>query len=87
METQTVTAHIPKDLVARVDAMAALEDRPRGWAVKQALADWADLAEERQRMIQEARADVAAGRVIDHSVMLAWADSLSTDAPLPAPVL
>ncbi len=87
METQTVTAHIPKDLVARVDALAAREDRPRGWAVKQALADWVAAQEEHQRMIQEARIDVAAGRVIDHSAMLAWADSLSTDAPLPAPKL
>ncbi len=87
METQTVTAHIPKELVARVDALAAREDRPRGWAVKQALADWVANQEERQRMIQEARADVAAGRVIDHDVMLAWADSLSTETPLPAPKL
>ncbi len=87
METQTVTAHIPKDLVAKVDAMAALFDRPRGWAVKQALADWVVNQEEHQRMIAEARADVAAGRVIDHGVMLAWADSLSTETPLPAPLL
>ncbi len=87
METQTVTAHIPKDLVARVDAMAALEDRPRGWAVKQALADWVATQEEHQRMIAEARADVSAGRVIDHGLMQAWADSLSTETPLPAPQL
>jgi predicted transcriptional regulator len=85
MATQTVTAHIPKELVARVDAMAALEDRPRGWVVKQALADWVDMAEERHRMLQEAFDDVEAGRLIPHEDMVVWAASLSTDTPLPLP--
>jgi predicted transcriptional regulator len=30
-------------------------------------------------------ADVDAGRVIDHQAVQAWADSLSTDTPLPVP--
>lgn len=85
MTTQTVTAHIPKELVARVDAMAAFEDRPRGWVVKQALADWVDMAEERQRMLQEAFDDVDAGRLIPHEDMVAWAASLDTDTPMPLP--
>lgn len=85
MTTQTVTAHIPKELVARVDAMAAFEDRPRGWVVKQALADWVDMAEERQRMLQEAFDDVDAGRLIPHEDMIAWAASLDTDTPMPLP--
>ncbi len=85
METQTVTAHIPKELVARVDAMAALEDRPRGWAVKQALADWADMAEQRHRMTLEGLADVDAGRVIPQAEVSLWLNSLGTDNPLPCP--
>ena len=85
MTTQTVTAHIPKELVARVDAMAAFEDRPRGWVVKQALADWVDMAEERHRMLQEAFDDVEAGRLIAHEDMIAWAESIGTEKPLPLP--
>lgn len=85
METQTVTAHIPKDLVARVDAMAALEDRPRGWAVKQALSDWADMAEERHRMTLAGLADVDEGRVVPHTEVSLWLKSLGTDNPLPRP--
>lgn len=85
MTTQTVTAHIPKELVARVDAMAAFEDRPRGWVVKQALADWVDMAEERQRMLQEAFDDVDAGRLIPHEEVSVWLRSLGTDNPLPRP--
>ena len=85
MTTQTVTAHIPNELVARVDAMAAFEDRPRGWVVKQALADWVSMAEERQRMLQEAFDDVEAGRLIPHADMIAWAESVGSDKPLPLP--
>ena len=33
----------------------------------------------------EILADVDAGRVIDHQAVQAWADSLSTDTPLPVP--
>lgn len=85
MATQTVTAHIPKELVARVDAMAAFEDRPRGWVVKQALADWVYMAEERHRMLQEAFDDEEAGRLIPHAEVSLWLRSIGTDNPLPRP--
>ncbi len=85
METQTVTAHIPKDLVAKVDAMAAIFDRPRGWAVKQALADWVALAEERQQLLKDAFDDIDAGRVIPHAEVSLWLRSIGTDNPLPRP--
>lgn len=85
MTTQTVTAHIPKELVARVDAMAAFEDRPRGWVVKQALADWVYTAEERHRLTLEGLASVDAGMGIPHAEVVAWAESLGTDQPLPRP--
>ena len=85
MATQTVTAHIPKELVARVDAMAAFEDRPRGWVVKQALADWVYTAEERHRLTLEGLASVDAGMGIPHAEVVAWAESLGTDQRLPRP--
>ena len=37
-------------------------------------------------MTLEALADVDAGHAIDHQTVRAWADSLSTDKPLPPPV-
>ncbi|MBJ2244651.1 CopG family ribbon-helix-helix protein [Pseudomonas haemolytica] len=84
-ETKVMTAHIPTALAQKVDQMAARMDRSRGWVVKQALADWVDQEEERSRLTLEAMADVDAGRVIDHQAVKAWADSLSTDSPLPVP--
>ena len=84
-ETKVMTAHIPTALAQKVDQIAARMDRSRGWVVKQALADWVDQEEERSRLTLEAMADVDAGRVIDHQAVKAWADSLSTDSPLPVP--
>lgn len=83
--TKVLTAHVPKELADKVDQMAARMERSRGWIVKQALADWIDLEEERSRLTREAMADVDAGRVIDHQSVQAWAESLSTENPLPVP--
>ncbi len=53
--------------------------------MKQALSAWIEHEEERNRLTQEALADVDAGRVIEHQAVQAWADSLSTETPLPLP--
>ena len=84
-ETKVLTAHIPLPLVEKIDQLAARLERSRGWIVKQALTAWVDQQEERSRLTREAMADVDAGQVIDHQAVQAWADSLSTDKPLPVP--
>jgi predicted transcriptional regulator len=76
METKVITAHVPLPLADRVDEMAARLERPRGWIVKQALAAWVDLEEERHRLTLEGLADVDAGRVVDQEVMERWAADL-----------
>lgn len=45
-----------------------------------------DQDEERSHLTGEALADVDAGRLIDHQAVKAWAESLSTETPLPVPV-
>ena len=84
-ETKVLTAHVPVPLAEKVDQMAARLERSRGWIMKQALSAWIDQEDERSRLTREALADVDAGRVIDHQAVQAWADSLSTDTPLPLP--
>jgi len=84
-QTKVLTAHVPLQLAEKVDLLAARLERSRGWIVKQALAGWIDQEEERSRLTREALADVEAGQVIDHQSVQAWADSLSTSQPLPAP--
>ena len=85
-DTKVMTAHVPLRLAERVEAMATRLERSRGWVMKQALAAWVDQEEERHRMTLQALDDVDAGRLIDHQAIQAWAESLSTDKPLPPPI-
>lgn len=84
-KTRSVTAHVPVELAERVDEIAERLERSKNWIVKQALSAWLDQEEERSRLTREALADVDAGHVIDHQAVQAWAESLSTDTPLPVP--
>jgi len=85
MTTRVLTAHVPAGLADKVDALAKAQDRSRGWIVKQALAAWVDQEEERHRLTLEALADVDAGRLTGHAAIVAWAESLGGDDPLPPP--
>ncbi|MGL4860313.1 MAG: CopG family ribbon-helix-helix protein [Enterobacteriaceae bacterium] len=83
--TKVLTAHVPLLLADQVDQIAARLVRSRGWIIKQALSAWIAQEEERDRLTREALADVDASHVIDHQAVQAWAESLSTDQPLPIP--
>ena len=84
--TRVLTAHVPLPLANKVDQMASRLDRSRGWIMKQALSAWIAQEDERERLTQEALADVDAGHVIDHQSVQAWAESLSTDQVLSVPL-
>lgn len=83
--TKVITAHVPLPMADKVDQMAARLERSRGWVIKQALSAWLAQEEERNRLTLEALIDVISGQIIDHQAVQAWADSLSTDNPLPVP--
>jgi predicted transcriptional regulator len=74
MDTRVVTSHLPADLAEKLDGLAERLDRPKGWIVKQAIASYVALEEERHRMTLEALEDVDAGRAVDHAEIEAWAD-------------
>ncbi len=84
-KTRSVTAHVPVELAERVDEIADRLDRSKNWIVRQALCAWLDQEDERNRLTREAIADVDAGRVIGHQAVQAWAESLSSDTPIPVP--
>ncbi len=83
--TKVITAHIPAALAQKVDLWSQRLERPRGWIMKQALAAWVDLEEEKTRLTFEALKDVDEGNVFHHADVLAWAESLASGEPLPAP--
>ena len=83
--SKVLTAHVPLPLANKVDQLASRMERSRGWIMKEALSAWVAQEEERDRLTQEALADVDSGRLIDHHSVESWAASLGTDKPLPAP--
>jgi predicted transcriptional regulator len=85
MESKVVTAHLPLELAAKVDAIAARRDRSRGWILKQALTEWVTQEERRYQLTLEALADVDAARTVEHEDVEKWAESLDTDKPLAPP--
>lgn len=76
METRVVTSHLPADLAKKLDGLAERLERPRGWIVKEAIASYVALEEDRRRMTLEALADVMAGRTHEHAEIEAWTGSL-----------
>jgi len=76
MDTRVVTSHLPADLAEKLDGLAERLDRPKGWIVKQAIASYVALEEERYRMTLEALEDVDAKRTVDHAEIEAWADRI-----------
>jgi predicted transcriptional regulator len=87
MKMRVVTTRLPLPLAEKIDKISQRLERSRGWILQQALLDWIQREDERTRLTLEGLADVDAGRVIDHSAVQAWADSLNSDNPLPPPTL
>jgi predicted transcriptional regulator len=85
MPTQSVTAHLPVELVQKLDQYAERLERSRGWIVKQAIGDWIDREAERDRLTREALASADAGRLIDHDRVEEWLESLGSPNPTPLP--
>lgn len=87
MATRSVTAHLPVELVEKLDQYAERLERSRGWIVKEAVGDWVEREAERDRLTREALASADAGRLIDHERVEEWLDSLGSPDPKPPPRL
>ena len=84
--SKAITAHIPLPLADKINRLASCLVRSRSWIVKQALSAWVEQEEERYQLTLEALADVGAGNLVNHDTVRTWADSLTTDSPLPVPI-
>jgi predicted transcriptional regulator len=83
MRTRRLRVHVPLSLATKIDSLAIRLDRPLDWIVEQSLRTWIEREELHHRLTLEALVDVDAGRVIDHDIVKAWADSLDTADSLP----
>ncbi len=85
MSSQPVTAHLPTDLVQKLDRYAERMERSRGWIVREAVDAWIEREAMRDRLTREALASADAGRLIDHERVEEWLDSLGSAEPKPVP--
>jgi predicted transcriptional regulator len=83
--TRSITAHLPVELVQKLDQYAERLERSRGWIVKEAVDDWVEREAEHDRLTREALASVEAGRLVDNGRVEAWLDSLGSPNPKPLP--
>jgi predicted transcriptional regulator len=83
MNTKLISTRVSLSLAEKVDQIAHSQSHSRGWVLNQALSAWVEQEETRSRLTREAMADVDNKVVVDHQAVLAWADSLDTDKPLP----
>ncbi|HCH7903369.1 TPA: ribbon-helix-helix protein, CopG family [Klebsiella oxytoca] len=73
---QTISAQIPVELAAAVESLALELDRSKSWIIKEALTTMLAERERRHQSIQAGLADVEAGRVVNHSDMVDFANRL-----------
>jgi predicted transcriptional regulator len=76
---RVVTANLPRELVSRMDEIAARIDRSKSWIVRQAVSEW--LAEEQRRheLTLEALKSVDEGRTFSHEEVLAMGEQRKRD--------
>lgn len=85
MPTRTLTATVPADVAAQVDAYAESTHQTASDVAAQVIGRWAEWEAEKLRLTLEAAADCEAGNVIDDAEVAAWIESLDTDQPIPRP--
>lgn len=81
MEMTGLAVQIPAPLASKLDTLAHRMQCAPDKLVELALSSWLAREEEDEKLIREALDDIDAGRVVEHSVVQAWADSLDTEKP------
>jgi predicted transcriptional regulator len=84
-KTSPVSVRLDPDLNDRVAAVAAALDRPKSWAITQAVKEYVDVFERQLAAIEEGVGDADAGRLVDQSKVLEWVRSWGSDEPRPMP--
>jgi predicted transcriptional regulator len=85
MPVQTVSFRAPVDKLAALDALATAERRDRTSLLNEAINNYLALQTRRDLETLKALEDADAGLTLPHDKVMAWARSLGTASPLPAP--
>jgi len=84
-KTSPVSLRLDPDLNDRIAAVAAALDRPKSWAIEQAVKEYVTNQEWQLAAIREGIDDADAGRMVDHRDVAEWVASWSSGEPKPTP--
>ncbi|MFH2005204.1 MAG: CopG family ribbon-helix-helix protein [bacterium] len=82
------SVRMPDDLAERLEQLAARLERAKGWVINEALREYLERAELRQRMHEDTMEGIEAleaGETVDGDDVLTWLDSWGTPNELPPP--
>ena len=82
------SVRIPDDLLQQLDSTATRLRRSKGWIINDAVREYLereDLRQRRDEETREAMAELDAGQVVDGDEVLAWIDSWGSENELEPP--
>lgn len=85
IKTSPVSLRLEVGLNARIAAIAVAMDRPKSWAIEQAVKEFVEVREWQLAAIGEGIEAADAGRVVAHEAMAAWVRSWGEANEAPPP--
>ena len=82
-KTSPISLRLDPALDDRIATVAAALDRPKSWAIEQAVKEYVANQEWQLAAIREGVEDADAGRVVDHSEVAEWIASWDSEHPKP----
>ncbi len=82
------SVRMPDEMAERLEQLAARLKRAKGWVINEALREYLEQAELRQRMVVDTLEGIEAleaGEIIDGDDVVTWLDSWGTPDELPPP--
>jgi predicted transcriptional regulator len=71
-EGRVVTAHLPIDMVERMEVIGERLERTKSWIVKEALTEWLADEERRHQLTLESLREVDEGHLLSHEQVLEY---------------
>ncbi|HZL00919.1 MAG TPA: CopG family ribbon-helix-helix protein [Caulobacteraceae bacterium] len=84
-KTSPVSVRLESGLNDRIGAIAAALDRPKSWAIEQAVRDFVEVQEWQLAAIEEGIRAADEGHVVAHDEVVAWVRSWGGPDELPMP--
>jgi predicted transcriptional regulator len=86
-DSTTLTFRLDKNSKQKLELEAKRTKRSKSFLVQEAVADYLNILEQQDELVRAAIVSADRGDYISHDEVVNWANSLSTEKPLPLPVV